>query len=301
MAWTNLNAPSTDIPSPTPPTPPKYGGPHAPLPPPFVFNHFDLNPSNRVTAFRQAQASLVPVQAFLSSPQLALPLQALPPTQWPPSHWKQGSRLTSIPSPVQSPYTPFTFSPQPPPPPFVLSSKPQHPSTPIPIPTPTPRPGLSPTFPNSLTYRTPGPSPLPPCAPTQNVVHAPGPPVPPTRSRSTQQRQLSIPDDLPPVYDGPGMEEELTAERVNLLLDGIESQVGQKNSGSVQITSVSFADFITYIPVVLGQPRDTEPMDRVKPAHASYNAMYVEKIDGLSGLDELDIELQSSYEGKVRR
>lgn len=103
------------------------------------------------------------------------------------------------------------------------------------------------------------------------------------------------------MYDGPGMEEELTAEQVNLLLDGIESQVGQKNRGSVQITSVSFADFITYIPVVLGQPRDAEPMDRVKPAHASYNAMYVEKIDGLSGLDELDVELQSSYEGKVCR
>jgi hypothetical protein len=103
------------------------------------------------------------------------------------------------------------------------------------------------------------------------------------------------------MYDGPGTEEELTAEEVNLLLDGIERQVGQKNRGSVQITSVSFADFITYLPVVLGQPRDAEPMDRVKPAHASFNGMYVEKIDGLSGLDELDIELQSSYEGKVRR
>ena len=103
------------------------------------------------------------------------------------------------------------------------------------------------------------------------------------------------------MYDYPGTEEELTAEEVNLLLDGIERQVGQKNRGSVQITSVSFADFITYIPVVLGQPRDAEPMDRVKPAHASFNGMYVEKIDGLSGLDELDVELQSSYEGKVRR
>jgi hypothetical protein len=103
------------------------------------------------------------------------------------------------------------------------------------------------------------------------------------------------------VYDGPGIEGELTTEQVNLLLDGIESQVGQKNRGSVQVTSISFGNFTTYIPVVVGQPRDAEPMDRVKPAHASFNGMYVEKIDGLSGLDELDIELQPSYEGKVRR
>ena len=152
------------------------------------------------------------------------------------------------------------------------------PTLPVEVPPPPPPPPV------------PGPaSPPQPVAPTPNLR----PPQPP-------QRQFSIPDDLPPLYDGPGTEEELTTEEVNLLLDGIERQVGQKNRGSVQITSVSFADFITYLPVVLGQPRDAEPMDRVKPAHASFNGMYVEKIDGLSGLDELDIELQSSYEGKVR-
>jgi len=133
---------------------------------------------------------------------------------------------------------------------------------------------------------------------------APPPPQPVAPALRSQvpppQRQFSIPDDLPPVYDGPGVEDELTAEQVNLLLDGIESQVGQKNQGSVQISSISFANFITYIPVVVGQSRDAEPMDRVKPAHASFNGMYVEKLEGLSGLDELDIELQPSYEGKVR-
>ena len=103
------------------------------------------------------------------------------------------------------------------------------------------------------------------------------------------------------MYDGPPIEDELTTEQVNLLLDGIESQVGQKNRGSVQVTCISFADFVTYIPAVAGQTRDAEPMDRVRPAHASFNRMYVEKIDGLSDIDELDIELQPSYEGKVRR
>ena len=432
--------PAARIPYPTPqpygwqhpayttPTP-TYGVPHAPPPPPFVSIPSITSISIHLIElrrFRQPQGPPLHGQAFPSSPQLTSPPQALSPTQWSPSQWQQGSSLTPIPSPVQSPYSPFAFPPQSPPPSDILSPRPQHPSIPIPIPTPTPHPGISPTSPYSPTYLTPlspAPPPLPPRAQAQNAVYAPppGPPPPPMRSRSTfkgpslepvydsppsisppalpvpslpstgvlnanptpaasasssgwqgdmhagssrsaglqrqptvtdklstlgledmtlndraptlpsetpsgpaappqplpppqpvasalspppappQQRQFSIPDDLPPMYDGPGTEEELTAEQVNLLLDGIESQVGQKNRGSVQITSVSFADFITYIPVVLGQPRDAEPMDRVKPAHASYNAMYVEKIDGLSGLDELDIELQSSYEGKVRR
>jgi len=147
----------------------------------------------------------------------------------------------------------------------------------------------------SLETTSPTPGPAPPPQPVASASNLPLFPPPPP------QRQFSIPDELPPLYDGPGTEDELTAEQVNLLLDGIESQIGQRNRGSVQITSFSFADFITYIPVVVGQPRDAEPMDRVKPAHTSFNGMYVEKIDGLSGLDELDIELQPSYEGKVRR
>lgn len=121
-----------------------------------------------------------------------------------------------------------------------------------------------------------------------------------TSTRPPPRAAVEEPDVLPPAYQGD--DSELTAEEIEMLLDGLELQMGQRNKGAVQITSLALGDFCMHLGHIVGdrQPSGSLPIDTVKPAHAAFARIHCEKIEGLSGINELDIELQATYEGRVR-